>query len=64
MSQRLDRARPGAAGHAASVGPDGAVQVVLSHIWLHRYGYGPVEGVLRAATNATAPTWRRQLSRA
>jgi uncharacterized protein len=41
-----------------------AVQVVLSHIWLAHYGYGPVEGLLRAATNASAPTWRRQLSTA
>lgn len=40
-----------------------AVQVVLSHFWLNRFGYGPVEGVLRAITNATAPTWRRRLSR-
>lgn len=40
-----------------------AVQVVLSHLWLNRYGYGPVEGVLRAITNATTPTWRRRLSR-
>lgn len=38
-----------------------AVQVVLSHFWLARFGYGPVEGVLRAVTNATAPTWRRQV---
>jgi uncharacterized protein len=38
-----------------------AVQVVLSHLWLARFGYGPVEGVLRAVTNATAPTWRRQV---
>jgi len=39
-----------------------AVQVVLSHVWLIHYGYGPVEGVLRAVTNATPPSWRRQLS--
>ncbi|MGW1343848.1 DUF418 domain-containing protein [Kribbella sp. NPDC002412] len=37
-----------------------AVQVVLSHVWMSRYGYGPVEGVLRAVTNATAPTWQRK----
>ncbi|WP_433164189.1 DUF418 domain-containing protein [Kribbella sp. CA-247076] len=37
-----------------------AVQVVLSHLWMSRYGYGPVEGVLRAVTNATAPTWQRK----
>jgi len=41
-----------------------AVQVVLSHAWLARFGYGPVEGVLRAVTNATPPTWRQQLVRA
>jgi uncharacterized protein len=38
-----------------------AVQVVLSHLWMSRYGYGPVEGVLRAVTNATPPTWQRKL---
>jgi uncharacterized protein len=38
-----------------------AAQVLLSHIWLARFGYGPVEGVLRAITNATAPTWKRQI---
>ncbi|MFI7060094.1 DUF418 domain-containing protein [Kribbella sp. NPDC050124] len=37
-----------------------AVQVVLSHVWMNRYGYGPVEGVLRAITNANAPTWQRK----
>lgn len=37
-----------------------AVQVVLSHLWMSRYGYGPVEGALRAVTNATAPTWQRK----
>ncbi|GAA1563264.1 DUF418 domain-containing protein [Kribbella sancticallisti] len=29
------------------------LQVGLSHWWMARYGYGPVEGVLRAVTNAT-----------
>ncbi|MEU4605000.1 DUF418 domain-containing protein [Kribbella sp. NPDC023972] len=38
-----------------------AVQVVLSHLWMSRYGYGPAEGVLRAITNATAPTWQRKV---
>ena len=41
-----------------------AVQVVLSHAWLARFGYGPVEGVLRAITNASPPTWRQHLVRA
>jgi uncharacterized protein len=36
------------------------VQVVLSHLWMSRYGYGPVEGVLRAITNAAAPTWQQK----
>jgi uncharacterized protein len=40
-----------------------AVQVLLSHIWLARFGYGPIEGVLRAITNATAPTWKHQLTK-
>jgi uncharacterized protein len=37
------------------------VQVALSQVWLNRFGYGPVEGVLRAVTNATPPTWQRRL---
>ncbi|NIK55305.1 DUF418 domain-containing protein [Kribbella shirazensis] len=37
-----------------------AVQVLLSHIWLNSFRYGPVEGALRAVTNATAPSWRHQ----
>ncbi|WP_350279809.1 DUF418 domain-containing protein [Kribbella sp. HUAS MG21] len=37
-----------------------AVQVALSHLWLNSCSYGPVEGALRAVTNATAPGWRRQ----
>ncbi|TWD80739.1 uncharacterized protein FB561_1827 [Kribbella amoyensis] len=36
-----------------------AVQVALSHGWMARFGYGPVEGILRAVTNATRPTWRK-----
>lgn len=36
------------------------VQVFLSHLWLSSFRYGPVEGALRAVTNATAPSWRRQ----
>jgi uncharacterized protein len=36
------------------------LQVILSHIWLNSFRYGPVEGVLRAVTNATAPSWRNQ----
>ncbi|GAA1140916.1 DUF418 domain-containing protein [Kribbella jejuensis] len=36
------------------------LQVMLSHIWLGTFRYGPVEGVLRAVTNATAPSWRTQ----
>ncbi|MFF0266211.1 DUF418 domain-containing protein [Kribbella sp. NPDC004536] len=36
------------------------LQVMLSHIWLSNFRYGPVEGVLRAVTNATAPSWRTQ----
>ncbi|MFF0339005.1 DUF418 domain-containing protein [Kribbella sp. NPDC004875] len=35
------------------------VQVILSHIWLGNFRYGPVEGALRAVTNATAPSWRK-----
>ncbi|MEU4192630.1 DUF418 domain-containing protein [Kribbella sp. NPDC026611] len=34
-------------------------QVLLSHIWVSRLRYGPVEGVLRAVTNATALSWRK-----
>ncbi|MGZ0149668.1 DUF418 domain-containing protein [Kribbella sp. WER1] len=36
------------------------LQVMLSHAWLSSFRYGPVEGVLRAVTNATAPSWRVQ----
>jgi uncharacterized protein len=35
------------------------LQVILSHLWLDNFRYGPVEGALRAVTNATAPSWRR-----
>ncbi|MFI5691666.1 DUF418 domain-containing protein [Kribbella sp. NPDC051586] len=35
------------------------LQVILSHFWLSTFRYGPVEGALRAATNATAPSWRK-----
>ncbi|MER7246492.1 DUF418 domain-containing protein [Kribbella sp. NPDC000426] len=35
------------------------LQVILSHVWLGNFRYGPVEGALRAVTNATAPSWRR-----
>ncbi|WP_329004754.1 DUF418 domain-containing protein [Kribbella sp. NBC_00709] len=34
------------------------LQVILSHMWLNTFRYGPVEGALRAVTNATAPSWR------
>jgi uncharacterized protein len=34
------------------------LQVIGSHLWLANFRYGPVEGALRAATNATAPSWR------
>ncbi|MGW7683357.1 DUF418 domain-containing protein [Kribbella sp. NPDC054772] len=40
------------------------VQLILSHIWLNSFRYGPVEGALRAVTNATAPSWRRTLDQA
>ncbi|WP_325034890.1 DUF418 domain-containing protein [Kribbella sp.] len=36
------------------------LQVMFSHAWLSSFRYGPVEGVLRAVTNATAPSWRTQ----
>jgi uncharacterized protein len=36
------------------------LQLMLSHMWLSSFRYGPVEGVLRAVTNATAPSWRTQ----
>jgi uncharacterized protein len=36
------------------------LQVILSHIWLNGFRYGPVEGALRAVTNATARSWRHQ----
>lgn len=36
------------------------LQVLLSHVWLSSFRYGPVEGVLRAVTNRTAPSWRLQ----
>lgn len=36
------------------------LQVMLSHLWLSAFRYGPVEGLLRAVTNATAPSWRLQ----
>ena len=36
-----------------------AGQVALSHWWMARFGYGPVEGVLRAVTNAAPLTWRK-----
>ncbi|HET6744214.1 MAG TPA: DUF418 domain-containing protein, partial [Kribbella sp.] len=36
------------------------LQLMLSHMWLSSFRYGPVEGLLRAATNATAPNWRTQ----
>lgn len=39
-----------------------AVQVGISHWWMTRYGCGPVEGVLRAVTNATPPTWKKKLA--
>jgi uncharacterized protein len=35
------------------------VQVLLSHVWLSSFRYGPVEGLLRAVTNGTAPSWRK-----
>ncbi|MBF6149577.1 DUF418 domain-containing protein [Nocardia nova] len=35
-----------------------ATQVWLSARWLRRHAYGPVEWVLRAATNLSVPTWR------
>jgi uncharacterized protein len=36
------------------------LQVMLSHLWLSVFRYGPIEGLLRAVTNATAPSWRVQ----
>ncbi len=36
------------------------LQVLLSHVWLSSFRYGPVEGALRAVTNRTAPSWRLQ----
>jgi uncharacterized protein len=36
------------------------LQVLLSHVWLSSFRYGPVEGVLRAVTNGAAPRWRVQ----
>jgi uncharacterized protein len=36
------------------------LQVLLSHVWLSSFRYGPVEGLLRAVTNRTAPSWRLQ----
>lgn len=36
------------------------LQLMLSHMWLSTFRYGPVEGALRAVTNATAPSWRTQ----
>jgi uncharacterized protein len=36
------------------------LQVLLSHVWLSSFHYGPVEGALRAVTNWTAPRWRAQ----
>lgn len=38
-----------------------AVQVGLSHFWMSRFGNGPVEGALRAVTNATRPTWQSKV---
>jgi uncharacterized protein len=35
------------------------LQLLLSHLWLSSYRYGPVEGALRAVTNGTAPSWRK-----
>ncbi len=35
-----------------------AAQVWLSARWLRRHAYGPVEWVLRAATNLSVPPWR------
>ncbi|TCC18765.1 DUF418 domain-containing protein [Kribbella speibonae] len=35
------------------------LQLLLSHLWLNSYRYGPVEGALRAVTNGTAPSWRK-----
>ncbi|MFE1592455.1 DUF418 domain-containing protein [Nocardia sp. NPDC058705] len=35
-----------------------AAQLGLSHWWLRRHPYGPVEWVLRAATYLTVPAWR------
>jgi uncharacterized protein len=37
-----------------------AGQVALSHWWMARFGYGPVEGVLRAVTNAAPLSWRKR----
>lgn len=36
------------------------LQVLLSHVWLSSFRYGPVEGALRAVTNGTVPRWRVQ----
>ncbi|MFC6022479.1 DUF418 domain-containing protein [Plantactinospora solaniradicis] len=38
------------------------VQLLASAWWLGRYRYGPAEFCLRAVTNATVPTWRRDPS--
>ncbi|TDX08891.1 DUF418 domain-containing protein [Kribbella sp. VKM Ac-2566] len=35
------------------------LQVLLSHVWLSSFRYGPVEGLLRAVTNGTTPSWRK-----
>ncbi|TDW89829.1 uncharacterized protein EV137_3629 [Kribbella pratensis] len=35
------------------------LQALLSHVWLSSFRYGPVEGLLRAVTNGTAPSWRK-----
>ncbi|MEV6773336.1 DUF418 domain-containing protein [Nocardia sp. NPDC051030] len=36
-----------------------AAQLQLSAWWLRRYGYGPVEWLLRAATYLSVPAWRK-----
>ncbi|MEE1621513.1 DUF418 domain-containing protein [Zafaria sp. J156] len=34
-----------------------ALQLAVSALWMARFGYGPVEGLLRAATYWRRPTW-------
>ncbi|MGW5669541.1 DUF418 domain-containing protein [Micromonospora sp. NPDC003776] len=36
-----------------------ATQLALSALWMRTHRYGPVEWILRAATNAECPPWRR-----